>query len=185
MRFFGSLWGWKLFNTTRKMYKTFTSIFLTTGSRVKTAKEINSVFKIKDGGGLLWSKLSAGIPHYARSSWVDGRENDLCDCLYSPHLRLERILECSINGRRIWRGMTGDCGSVSYDGLDAASWRRADIEMRKIDVRELILFLFLFGFSFFSSWQEFISALSSCISLSSLLLQCRALNIQRNANADP
>jgi len=46
------------------MYKTFTSIYLKTGSRVKAAKEINSIFKIKDGGGLLWSKLSAEIPHY-------------------------------------------------------------------------------------------------------------------------
>jgi len=45
------------------MYKTFTSIYLTTGSRVKTAKEIDSIFRIKDGGGLLWVKLSAEIPH--------------------------------------------------------------------------------------------------------------------------
>jgi len=45
------------------MYKTFTSIYLTTGSRVKTGEEINSIFKIKSGGGLLWSKLSAEIPH--------------------------------------------------------------------------------------------------------------------------
>jgi len=45
------------------MYKTFASIYSTTGSRVKTAKEINSILKIKDGGGLLWSKLSAEIPH--------------------------------------------------------------------------------------------------------------------------
>jgi len=45
------------------MYKTFTRIYLTTGSVVKAAKEINSIFKIKDGGGLLWSKLSAEITH--------------------------------------------------------------------------------------------------------------------------
>jgi len=49
------------------MYKTFTSIYLTTGSRVKTAKEINSIIKFKDGGGLLWSKISAGIPHCERN----------------------------------------------------------------------------------------------------------------------
>jgi len=48
------------------MYETLTSIYLTTGSRVKTAKEINSIFKIKDGGGLLWSKLPAEIPHCDR-----------------------------------------------------------------------------------------------------------------------
>jgi len=64
MRFSGSLRGRKLFNTTWKMYKTFMSIYLTTGSRVKTAKEINSIFKIKDGDGLLRSKLSAEIPHW-------------------------------------------------------------------------------------------------------------------------
>jgi len=34
------------------MYKTFTGIYLTTGSRVKAAKEIISILKIKDGGGL-------------------------------------------------------------------------------------------------------------------------------------
>jgi len=44
------------------MYKTFTSIYLTTESWVKTAKEVNIIFKIKDGGGLL-IKLSAEIPH--------------------------------------------------------------------------------------------------------------------------
>ena len=77
MRFSGSLWGWKLFNTTRKMYKTFTSIYLTTGSRVKTAKEINTIFKIKDGGGLLWSKLSAEIPHHFRIGRCTGE-----DCRY-------------------------------------------------------------------------------------------------------
>ena len=38
-------------------------VCLTSGSRVKTAKEINSVFKIKDSGGLLMSKLSAEILH--------------------------------------------------------------------------------------------------------------------------
>ena len=52
------------------MYKTFTSIYLTTGSRVKTAKEIKSIFKIKDGGGLLWSKLSAEIPHFFSSPYM-------------------------------------------------------------------------------------------------------------------
>jgi len=46
-----------------KCIELFTSIYLTTGSRVKTAKEINSIIKFKDGGGLLWSKLSAEIPH--------------------------------------------------------------------------------------------------------------------------
>jgi len=45
------------------MYETFTSVYLTTGSRVKTTKEIDSIFKIREGGGLLWSKISAEIPH--------------------------------------------------------------------------------------------------------------------------
>jgi len=39
-------------------------LHLTTGSRVKSGEEINTFFKIKDGGGLLWSKLSAEIPHW-------------------------------------------------------------------------------------------------------------------------
>jgi len=38
-------------------------VYLKTGSRVKTAKEITSIFKIKEGGGLLWCKLSAEIPY--------------------------------------------------------------------------------------------------------------------------
>ena len=41
----------------------YENIFLTTASRVKTAKEMNSIFKIKDSGGLLWPKLPAEMPH--------------------------------------------------------------------------------------------------------------------------
>jgi len=42
--------------------------YIATGSRVKTGEEINPIFKIKDGGGLLWSKLSAEITHCKGSS---------------------------------------------------------------------------------------------------------------------
>jgi len=65
------------------MNKTFTSIYLKTGSWVKTANEINSTFKIKDGGRLLWSKLSAEakIPH--------------CATFYMRHMSLEGHFICA------------------------------------------------------------------------------------------
>jgi len=53
------------------MYKTFTSIYLTIGSLVKTAKEIISIFKIKDGGGKHASKdlPNASTPGVAYTSF--------------------------------------------------------------------------------------------------------------------
>ena len=75
------------------MYKTFTSIYLTTGSRVKTANEIISIFKIKDGGGLLWSKLSAEIIPHSYMAVLTRRRKSVTILIieYSEHFLVRKL----------------------------------------------------------------------------------------------
>jgi len=52
-------------------------------------KAKNSIFKIKGGGGLLWSKLSAEIPHYLNYGQFDqGILEKIC-CWFSRTFNLE------------------------------------------------------------------------------------------------
>jgi len=47
----------------------------------------------------VYLKKSLELTRYVHL-WVNGQELNLCDCLCRPHLRPERILECSFNSGR-------------------------------------------------------------------------------------
>ena len=65
MRFLGSLWRLTLCYTARKTYKISKRKIQQVDRELKLqVNQIIRIFKIKDGRGLFWSKLSDEIPHF-------------------------------------------------------------------------------------------------------------------------